>query len=181
MKEKHPITLQSIADVKYESTGILKGNLYLPTIGVYDETEVVLRNLLAYEYVVEKRTDLLSFVHLMDNLLDNEQDVKFLKDKGVLKKRSWGSDQSIANMWNTLSIGVVYRPSPHFIALCENISGHYSKRWARIMEEFRTLHLRKPWVVLGAILVLITFITTIMAMLWTVLTYYYGNKQRIQT
>lgn len=170
-----------ISEVAFKSSRSgFQGTLYLPAFDVLEETEGLLRNLLTYEHVVEMKNDLLSYIHLMDNLIDSEEDVELLMHRGVIRANSLGSNKAVTDMWKTLSSGYVMTLSPKYQELYENISQHCSRISNVRFEEFRKLYLARPWlvglVVFVIVVVLLTLIATLVATVYTVVTYYHANN-----
>ncbi|KAL0429757.1 UNVERIFIED_CONTAM: hypothetical protein Sradi_0601700 [Sesamum radiatum] len=74
--------------------------LYLPTISLDMSSEVVLRNLVAYEACTASGPLVLArYIELMNGIIDTEEDAKFLREKGIIKNHL-KSDEEVANLWN---------------------------------------------------------------------------------
>ncbi|KAI3805419.1 hypothetical protein L1987_27782 [Smallanthus sonchifolius] len=72
-----------IRDTKFVATEAI---LYLPVITLEIYSEVVLRNLVAYEIATSSSTmELAQYVDLMSGIIDTEEDIKLLKSKGIVK------------------------------------------------------------------------------------------------
>lgn len=164
-----------ITDVNFQSS-TFKGTLFLPAFSVFDETEILLRNLLTFEYVVKRDNVFLSYIHLMDNLINTEQDVKLMIERGVLKNNSVGSDEALPKMWNTMLTGVVITLSKDYQEVFDQITKHYDKKSNKLMAEFRKLYLRRPWLFGGSVLLVLTALATIIGSVYQALQYYSGNK-----
>lgn len=161
-----------IADVHFKRSWLNQGTLYIPAFSVYDETEVLLRNLLTFEYVVETKRDLRSYVHLMDNLINTEEDVKLMRESRVLKNNSLGSDELLANMLNKMLFGIVIKLSKDYLSMFHRIMDHYDNSFNKLTGEFFGLYFRrKPWLFIGGGLVLATAVATILSTVYTILTY----------
>ncbi|CAM6127333.1 unnamed protein product [Calypogeia fissa] len=170
-----------ISEVTFKrSRSGFQGTLYLPALDVLEETEGLLRNLLAYEHVVEKRDDLLSYIHLMANLINTEEDVELLIQRGVIRANSLGSNKAVADMWRTLPTGYVLTLSPQYQDLYGNISEHCSRISNVRFEEFRKFYLARPWlvglVIFLVIVVILTLMATVVATVYTVVTYYHKHS-----
>ncbi|KAL2613945.1 hypothetical protein R1flu_025637 [Riccia fluitans] len=68
----------TISDIRFEP-GIVEAELILPQVRVTPWTEILLRNLLAYERRVLKKGDLICYLSFMDELIDNEKDVLLMR------------------------------------------------------------------------------------------------------
>ncbi|KAF5788235.1 hypothetical protein HanRHA438_Chr10g0474181 [Helianthus annuus] len=88
-----------VRDIKFDEN---KATLYLPIITLGDYSEVMLRNLLAYEVATSSSTaELAQYVYLMSGIVDTEADVKLLRDKGVIKGNM--NDKDIANLFHGMN------------------------------------------------------------------------------
>lgn len=74
--------------------------LWLPVITLDATTEVVLRNLVAYEAVAVRGPLVLArYTEMMNGIIDTTRDVKILRRSGVLVNRM-KSNREVADMWN---------------------------------------------------------------------------------
>ncbi|KAJ0792348.1 hypothetical protein HanOQP8_Chr01g0017051 [Helianthus annuus] len=73
-----------------------KPTLRIPVLEIHDSTEIVLRNLLAYEQSGRTHSYVTSYAIAMDLLLDTQEDVAKLVDSGVLVN-TMGSNDEAAN------------------------------------------------------------------------------------
>ncbi|XP_024979843.1 putative UPF0481 protein At3g02645 [Cynara cardunculus var. scolymus] len=88
-----------IREIKFEES---EATLYLPVITLNGYTEVVLRNLIAYEMATSSSTpELAQYVNLMSGIVDTEVDVKLLRAKGIIEGNM--NDKEIANLFNGMN------------------------------------------------------------------------------
>ncbi|KAI7731842.1 hypothetical protein M8C21_022093 [Ambrosia artemisiifolia] len=110
-----------IRDVKFDEN---KAILYLPVITLDEYSEVMLRNLLAYEVATSSSTpELAQYVDLMSGIVDTEADVKLLRDKGVIKGNL--NDKDIADLFNGMNKSNFFMPSNKTI---EHLNEYYNNR-----------------------------------------------------
>ncbi|XP_049397407.1 UPF0481 protein At3g47200-like [Solanum stenotomum] len=94
--------MTSLFDIKFEN-----GLMTMPSLHVVDSTEILLRNLIAYE---QQSIDLeylyfSDYATFMDHLINSNKDVKLLRRKGIIK--SWiGDDKEVARIFNKMRNGV---------------------------------------------------------------------------
>ncbi|KAL0463953.1 UNVERIFIED_CONTAM: hypothetical protein Slati_0282900 [Sesamum latifolium] len=89
-----------ISTITFDNKNVI---IYLPTISLDINSEVVLRNLVAYEACnVSGPLVLARYVELMNGIIDTEEDAKFLRERGIIKNRL-KSDEEVANLWNGMS------------------------------------------------------------------------------
>ncbi|KAG6665423.1 hypothetical protein CIPAW_02G159900 [Carya illinoinensis] len=103
---------------------------YLPTISLDVNTEVVLRNLVAYEASNASRPLVFTrYTELMNEILDTEEDVKALRERGILLN-CLKSDAEVANLWNGMSKSIRLTKVPFLDTVIEDVNKHYSGRWS---------------------------------------------------
>ncbi|KAG5062362.1 hypothetical protein JHK85_003545 [Glycine max] len=80
----------------------------LPEIVVDDTTAATVLNLIAYEMCPDFENDygICSYVSFLDSLIDHPDDVKALRSEQILLN-SLGSDEKVANLFNTISTDLV--------------------------------------------------------------------------
>ncbi|KAI3803044.1 hypothetical protein L1987_31192 [Smallanthus sonchifolius] len=110
-----------IRDIKFD---VKKATLYLPIITLEDYSEVMLRNLLAYEMAASSSTpELAQYVDLMSGIVDTEADVKLLREKGIIKGSM--NDKDIADLFNGMNKSSFYISSNKTI---EQLNEYYNNR-----------------------------------------------------
>ncbi|KAI5083753.1 hypothetical protein GOP47_0003496 [Adiantum capillus-veneris] len=148
--------------------------LCLPRITVSDTAVRVLHNLLAYEATLRhpQEYSVVSYVHLMDCLIDTAHDVQLLEDAGVLCNKL-GSDEEVASMWNKLCVSVSYRNTPSHSAIMTQLETLSKKRWNRWKANFKELYWeRQPWLLLSIVAASLLFILSLLQTIYTTLGYY---------
>ncbi|XP_023733997.1 putative UPF0481 protein At3g02645 [Lactuca sativa] len=92
-------TTGGIRDIKFEES---EATLYLPVITLDIYSEVVLRNLIAYEMATYNSTpELAQYVDLMSGIIDTEADAKLLRDKGIIRGNL--NNKEIADLFNGIN------------------------------------------------------------------------------
>nr|GMD76975.1 putative UPF0481 protein At3g02645 [Ipomoea batatas] len=85
-----------ICSIKFDEH---ESTLYLPVITLNSCSEVILRNLVAYEASMLKSTlEFARYVNLMNGIVDTAEDVRILRQNGVIKATL--SDQETADLFN---------------------------------------------------------------------------------
>ncbi|XP_031274450.1 putative UPF0481 protein At3g02645 [Pistacia vera] len=92
-------TDQCLLDIKFEVD-----ELRIPHLKVYDETETILRNIMAVEQCLyPDDTRVCSYIELINGLIDTKKYMNFFADAGIIS-HFMGDDASVANMFNRLSL-----------------------------------------------------------------------------
>ncbi|KAM7483603.1 hypothetical protein LguiB_008186 [Lonicera macranthoides] len=103
--------------------------LHLPTITLDVSTEVVLRNLVAYEACnVSGPLVFGRYIELMNGIIDTEGDVKLLREKGIICNRL-KSDKEVAKMWNGMNKRVRMTKVGNLDKVIEDVNRCYNGNW----------------------------------------------------
>ncbi|CAA2994343.1 UPF0481 At3g02645 [Olea europaea subsp. europaea] len=132
------VTELSKAGVKFSATdlGILSINFdektstfYLPTVNLDGNTEVVLRNLLAYEACNASGPLVFTrYTELMNGIIDTEDDAKFLREHGIISNQL-KSDEEVANLWNGMSKSIRLTKVSFLDKVIEDVNKNYNGSW----------------------------------------------------
>ncbi|KAJ0965937.1 hypothetical protein J5N97_027075 [Dioscorea zingiberensis] len=92
-------TKRDLTSIKFDTK---TATFYLPEVTLDCNTEVLLRNLVAYESSVELGPVIFSrYTELINGIIDTTEDVKLLRECKVIKNRM-KSDQEVADLWNEM-------------------------------------------------------------------------------
>ncbi|KAI7997162.1 UPF0481 protein [Camellia lanceoleosa] len=168
-----PSKTSQLTDIDFKST-CTSGTLQLPPIIVDDITKSILLNLAAYEACPDSITDVgvTSYICFMDSLIDQDEDVKVLRAKGILIN-FLGSDGHVADLFNEIATDLV--PSPHaYVEVKKKIEKHHRNRMKIWVADWLHTYFRNPWTfiaVTAAILAItLSVFQTILAAIQTYLT-----------
>ncbi|KAL0425131.1 UNVERIFIED_CONTAM: hypothetical protein Sradi_1047900 [Sesamum radiatum] len=115
-----------ISTITFDNKNVV---IYLPTISLDINSEVVLRNLVAYEACnVSGPLVLARYVELMNGIIDTEEDAKFLRERGIIKNRL-KSDEEVANLWNGMSKSIRLTKVPFLDKVIEDVNKYHSGMW----------------------------------------------------
>ncbi|XP_004492405.1 putative UPF0481 protein At3g02645 [Cicer arietinum] len=102
--------------------------LYLPIIGLDVNTEVFLRNLVAFESSVGSGPLVITrYTELMNGIIDTEEDAKILREKGIILNHL-KSDKEVANMWNGMSKSLRLSKVAFLDKTIEDVNKYYNSR-----------------------------------------------------
>ncbi|XP_059285886.1 putative UPF0481 protein At3g02645 [Lycium ferocissimum] len=102
VKVKFKLIGGGIRNIKYIKEGD-KHVIYLPAITLNSYSEVILRNLVAYEAATagpESALELAEYVDFMCGIVDTPKDVEILKKANIIKENSTLNDEEIADLFN---------------------------------------------------------------------------------
>ncbi|KAH0681919.1 hypothetical protein KY289_019671 [Solanum tuberosum] len=150
-------------NIKFEN-----GLMTIPCFQVEDDTEILLRNLIAYEQQsIDVQPKYFSdFATFMDYLIDSDKDVNLLRQKGIIE--NWiGEDKEVASIFNKIGNGVGVYSNFYYKVECRKAVEHCEKPWNRMKANLKHNYFSNPWVgastMAAIILLILTTIQTILA------------------
>jgi hypothetical protein len=136
--------------------------LYLPAVTVDSNTEVMFRNLVAYESSAASGPLVLTrYTELMNGIIDTDEDVVLLRQRGVVLNRM-KSDSQVTKLWNGMSRSVRLTKVPAMDRAVEEVNRYYNGRWRVKTKRFMRKYVFSSWQ-------LLTFLAAIMMLLLTTL------------
>ncbi|KAK2631652.1 hypothetical protein EUGRSUZ_L02628 [Eucalyptus grandis] len=119
--------------------------LYLPAISLDVNSEVFMRNLVAYEASNASGPLVFTrYTELMNGIIDSDEDVKLLREKGVILNRL-KSDEEVAKLWNSMSKSIRLTKVPFLDKAIEDVNKYYNGRWKVKLGKFMKLYVYGSW------------------------------------
>ncbi|KAF8733015.1 hypothetical protein HU200_015372 [Digitaria exilis] len=135
---------------------------HLPMVTLDSNTEVVLRNLVAYEASAASGPLVLArYTELMNGIIDADDDVAALRRRGVVLNRM-KSDGEVAKLWNGMSRSVRLTKVAFVERAVEEVNRYYNSRWRVKTKRFMRKYVFGSWQVL-------TFLAAVLMLLLTTL------------
>ncbi|KAF9679564.1 hypothetical protein SADUNF_Sadunf06G0027900 [Salix dunnii] len=138
-----PSKTNTLMDVEFQPS-IFYGTLKLPAITIESATESMLLNLVAYETAAFLDEPwVISYICFIDSLIDDAEDVKVLRSKGILTNYL-GPDRKVADLFNNIGRSLepntnVYNGVKREINIaCESI-------WKKWIAEWQQTYFSSPW------------------------------------
>ncbi|XP_042482043.1 UPF0481 protein At3g47200-like [Macadamia integrifolia] len=151
-------------DIEFD---VNKGVLTIPTILIWDETELVLRNLIAFEQGETYIEYFTMYTAFMDGLIDTAKDVELLEQKGIITN-NLGSREDVVTLFNNINKQVVLG-DPYFSGVVKDLEEYHNKAWNKRKAGLMQNYFNSPWssisVGAAALLLLLTIIQTIFSIL----------------
>lgn len=131
------------------SLGWFHSTLKLPEIVVDDTTAATVLNLIAYEMCPDFQNDygICSYVSFLDSLIDHPDDVKALRSERILLN-SLGSDEEVAELFNTLSTDLV-PDMGKYADLRNQIEKHYKNKLRTWLALGCSTYFSNPWAIIA--------------------------------
>ncbi|KAK8483471.1 hypothetical protein V6N13_144325 [Hibiscus sabdariffa] len=134
--------------------------LHLPAISLDLNTEVILRNLVAYEASNASGPLVFTrYTELMNGIIDREEDVKLLREKGIVLNHL-KSDGEAAELWNGTSKSIRLTKVPFLDKTIEEVNKYYNGRWNIKAKNMMKSYVFGSWQ-------LLTFLAAILILLLT--------------
>ncbi|WOL00520.1 hypothetical protein Cni_G09233 [Canna indica] len=133
---------------------------HLPTVSLDVNSDVILRNLVAYEASAAMGPLVFTrYTELMNGIIDTEEDVRLLRERGVVLNRM-KSDAQVAKLWNGMSRSVRLTRVPFLDKAIEDANKYHDGRWRVKTGRFMKRYVFGSWQVL-------TFVAAILLLLLT--------------
>ncbi|XP_004292994.1 PREDICTED: UPF0481 protein At3g47200-like [Fragaria vesca subsp. vesca] len=107
-------SIPNLFAIRFDDKWILKsripknGILKIPKLKINDSTELILRNLIAFEQCSMSNPIICHYVILMDMLVDSSKDVELLVKHKIIENDLLGDDHELSSMINRLSKRIVH-------------------------------------------------------------------------
>ncbi|KAI3717092.1 hypothetical protein L1987_68447 [Smallanthus sonchifolius] len=143
-----------------------KPTLRMPELSINDSTELVLRNLIAYEQPCETRNHITSYVWALDMLVNTKEDVAKLEDSGVLVNYM-GSNEEATNIINSLGNGLVLAGF-FYDEQWETLHNYCNGYWTKHIAWLRRTYFNSPWNIIALLAGFVLFILTVVQTIYTI-------------
>ncbi|KAK2413236.1 putative UPF0481 protein [Trifolium repens] len=118
---------------------------YLPTISLDINTEVFMRNLVAYEASTALGPLVFArYTELMNGIIDTKEDARILREKGIILNHL-KSDQEVANLWNGMSKSIKLTRVPFLDKVIEDVNKHYNGNMSIKVWKFMKVYVFASW------------------------------------
>ncbi|KAJ7958557.1 Plant protein of unknown function (DUF247) [Quillaja saponaria] len=121
------------------------GIFYFPVIHLNDNSDVVLRNLVAYEASAAPEAMVFTrYTELMNGIIDTEEDVRILREAGVLINRM-KSDKEVASLWNGMTKSLTVTKVLILDKAIESANEYYLTSWKVKMKATMKKYVYGSW------------------------------------
>ncbi|XP_026428267.1 UPF0481 protein At3g47200-like [Papaver somniferum] len=155
----------SFLDIKFSRTGILE----IPPLRIFDETDPLLRNLIASEQSCGGDYYITSYVCMMDFLINSADDVKLLRKRGIISNYL-GCDEDVSDMFNKLCIGIIHGGN-YYQNYISDINNFYKKRRNIWKATLKREYFKSPWTIISFLAAFLLIALTIISTVFTILSF----------
>lgn len=132
----------TISEIQFN---VKTSTLYLPVVHLDVNTEVYLRNLVAYEACVASGPLVMArFTELMNGIIDTAEDAKYLMDRKIVLNHL-KSDQEVADLWNGMSKCVKMTKVPSMDKVIEEVNKRYDGTLKVKLAKFMSTYVFGSW------------------------------------
>ncbi|KVH98055.1 Protein of unknown function DUF247, plant [Cynara cardunculus var. scolymus] len=118
---------------------------FLPVLSLDVNTDVVLRNLIAYEACNASGPLILTrYTELMNGIIDTKEDAKLLRERGIMVNRL-KNDEEVANLWNGMSRSVRLTKVPFLDKVIEDVNKNYERTLRVRIEKLMKVYVVESW------------------------------------
>ncbi|KAF5758117.1 hypothetical protein HanXRQr2_Chr16g0725641 [Helianthus annuus] len=150
-----------ISDISFD---VKTCTLYLPVVELDVNTEVYLRNLVAYEACVAAGPLVMArYTELMNGIIDTEEDAKYLRERGIVVNHL-KSDKEVADLWNGMSKSVKLTKVVKMDKVVADVNKMYGQTWRVKSAKYLKKYVFASWKILTLLAALfMLFLTTVQA------------------
>ncbi|KAL6658962.1 hypothetical protein ACP70R_003002 [Stipagrostis hirtigluma subsp. patula] len=150
---------EGIAGISFDAA---TATLSLPVITLDGNTEVVLRNLVAYEAVAVRGPLVLArYTELMNGIVDTAKDIKILRQSGVVVNQM-KSDKEAADMWNGMCRATRLSKVPRLDGVIREVNAHRSRTVAARAQKLLSKYVFRSWRILTLLAAVVLLLMTAM-------------------
>ncbi|GJW35876.1 putative UPF0481 protein [Tanacetum coccineum] len=143
-----------------------KPTIRVPVLRVHHFTELVFRNIIAYEQSSLGNNHVTSYAIAMDMLIDTQEDIAKLVESKVLVN-NMGSNEEAANMINSICKEVAWvhcSPKKHW----KKLDTYCNKKWPKSIAWLRRTYFSNPWKCIALIAGMVLFALTVIQTFFTI-------------
>ncbi|GAY34606.1 hypothetical protein CUMW_284590, partial [Citrus unshiu] len=135
-----------------------KGIMKISELTIDNGTESLLRNLTDYEqYQNTRYGPLVSYIDVMDGLINTVKDVKILCESGILTN-CLGDEEVVAQMFNRLGVCVRLPPENNYKEMLKNVNKYCDRKWNKWMANLWHNYFNTPWAIISFFAALVLLI-----------------------
>jgi len=159
------VQFQSGSDQKLLHIEFNKEFLKIPQFRISDDTEILLRNLQAFEQCHCGDNYVGNYIHMMDLLVDSPEDVEILVRYGIIENLLSNNEAVSTLFYNLSRENIISSKNFYFSDVLEDLNNYCGRDWPRWKANLRQNYFQNPWsifsVIAAAFLLLLTIIQAV--------------------
>ncbi|KAJ6961366.1 hypothetical protein NC652_000317 [Populus alba x Populus x berolinensis] len=159
------VKFQSGSDKKLLHIEFEKAFLKIPPFRISDDTEILLRNLQAFEQCHCGDNYVGNYLYMMDLLVDSPEDVEVLVRYGIIENLLSNNEAVSSTLFYNLSRENMISKNFYFSEVLVDLNKYYGRDWPKWKANLRQNYFQNPWsifsVIAAAFLLLLTIIQAV--------------------
>ncbi|XP_034922102.2 UPF0481 protein At3g47200-like [Populus alba] len=150
------------------------GTIEIPCLKIYDTTESLFRNLVAYEQCSQcKHLYVTDYITLMDCLISSQEDVQILRHSGIIEN-GLGDDGMVCSLFNNLGTNVILSHRRYFCyhKVFDGVTKHCNRKRNVWMAKLKHDYFNSPWALLSFLAAVALLLFTLVQTVFTVMSYF---------
>ncbi|KAM0951841.1 hypothetical protein DsansV1_C03g0030041 [Dioscorea sansibarensis] len=126
------------------------GTMEIPELCLYDHTDTLFRNLIAFEQCYpDTRTYITIYAAFMDCIIDTPKDVRLLHLNGILTN-GLSTDEAAADLFNKLCSQIHYASDRNYLhELFADVNKYFYSRWNQWRATLMRNYFSNPWAIIA--------------------------------
>ncbi|KAK9943768.1 hypothetical protein M0R45_009365 [Rubus argutus] len=159
---------KNLFDIRFQD-----GILEIPKLEIADSTELILRNLVAFEQCTFEEFYISDYISIMGEFVDTPKDVKLLVEYKIVENYLGGGDIELSTMINSLSTGIRFNARNfHYGTLCEELNKFCSSKWHKSKANLRHNYFNTPWATISFVAAFLLLILTAIQTICSIISLY---------
>lgn len=164
-------TSKYLHDINYNN-----GFLEMPMFQVHDDSECLLKNLIALEtchYPFDSY--IINYICFMDMLIDSATDVDLLMQKGIIIN-DMSSSAAVASLFNNLAMETTLFGPYYFTSISDDMNAYYEVPWHNWKATFKRDYCRTPWMIASTMAAIILLVLTLVQTICSIISLITGKS-----
>ncbi|GLJ35897.1 hypothetical protein SUGI_0720310 [Cryptomeria japonica] len=131
-----------LTTIRFDTT---TATLYLPKVRLDANSEVVLRNLVAFQASAAPGALIFTrYSDFMNGIIDTDEDVRLLSKSGIICNHL-ANDGKVASLWNGMGKCVKLTKVKYLDKVIGDVNKHYNRRWSVALMEYVNKYIFGSW------------------------------------
>ncbi|XP_020092809.1 putative UPF0481 protein At3g02645 [Ananas comosus] len=155
------------------------GVINIPVLQLYDYSEPIFRNLIAFEATPTNRVlCFTAYTQCMSRMLQQEDDVKLLRERRIIASTSY-NNADVIRFFKDMNAEIEDIEMPYtLLVLYDDITNHYNSRISKWWGNFMLQYCPNFWVALSLVAAIVLFALSFLQALYGMLSYYAPKKNK---
>nr|XP_010911906.2 UPF0481 protein At3g47200 [Elaeis guineensis] len=151
------------------------GRMEIPPLQIYDYTDALFRNLIAFEQCYfDTEMYITIYALFMDCIIDQAEDVRLLHLEDILEHKL-SNDQAVAELFNKLGCQIRFTWKKNYLTnQIMKINNFCDSRWHKWLAALRRDYLGNPWAIISVLAAFILLLLTTEQAVFSALSYHHS-------